>query len=137
MMIALILSLSALAAAQTPAPAPPEATSLAGKPLFSVPPTGDTKVRLESDLAKAQADYDRDPSSADAAIWLGRRLAYLGRFRDAIDVYTRGIAKHPDEPRLYRHRGHRYITTRRFALAAADLAKASQLIAGTPDQIEP
>ena len=48
--------------------------------------------------------------SADAAIWLGRRLAYLGRFRDAIDVFTAGIARHPGEPRLYRHRGHRYIT---------------------------
>src|SRR6185436_5481197 len=50
----------------------PEATSLFGKPLVSAAPTGDTKTRLEADLAKAQAEYDRDPSSADAAIWLGR-----------------------------------------------------------------
>ena len=116
---------------------PPEATSLFGKPLVSAPPTGETKTRLEADLAKAQADFDRDPSSADAAIWLGRRLAYLGRFRDAIDVYTRGIAKHPNEPRLYRHRGHRYITVRKFDEAIADLRKASQLTAGKPDAIEP
>lgn len=27
--------------------------------------------RLEADLAKAKADYDRDPSSADAAICFG------------------------------------------------------------------
>jgi len=114
----------------------PEGTSLSGKPLISAPPTGETKTRLEADLAKAQADYDRDPSSADAAIWLGRRLAYLGRFRDAIDVYTRGIARHPNEPRLYRHRGHRYITVRKFDEAIADLRKASQLIAGKPDEIE-
>ena len=80
----------------------PEATSLSGKPLVSVPPAGAQKARLEADLAKAQADYDRDPSSAEAAIWLGRRLAYLGRFRDAIDAYTRGIARHPAEARLYR-----------------------------------
>src|SRR6186997_1738741 len=92
----------------------PEATSLFGTPLVSAPPTGEQKTSLEADLAKAQADYDRDPSSAEAAIWLGRRLAYLGRFRDAIDVYTRGIARHPNEARLYRHRGHRYITTRKF-----------------------
>jgi tetratricopeptide (TPR) repeat protein len=103
----------------------------------SVPPTGDTKVRLEADLAKAQADYDRDPSSADAAIWLGRRLAYLGRFNDAIAAYTRGIETHPNEPRLYRHRGHRYITIRKFDLATADLRKASQLVAGRKDEIEP
>jgi tetratricopeptide (TPR) repeat protein len=131
--VALVITLLPVAAAaQTP-----EATSLFGKPLVSVPPTGDTKARLEADLAKAQADYDRDPSSADAAIWLGRRLAYLGRFRDAIDVYTRGIAKHPGEARLYRHRGHRYITIRKFDLAIADLRKASQLEAGKPDRIEP
>ena len=115
----------------------PEAMSLSGKPLFSVPPTGEQKTRLEADLARAQADFDRDPSSADAAIWLGRRLAYLGRFNDAIAVYTRGIERHPDEPRLYRHRGHRYITIRKLDLAIADLRRASQLVAGKADEIEP
>jgi tetratricopeptide (TPR) repeat protein len=122
---------------QTPASPSPEAVSLFGQPLVSAPLAGEARARLEADLARAQADYDRDPSSADAAIWLGRRLAYLGRFRDAIDVYTRGIARHPDEARLYRHRGHRYITIRKFDLAAADLTKASQLVAGKPDEIEP
>ena len=115
----------------------PEATSLFGKPLVSTPPAGDQKARLEADLAKAQADYDRDPASADAAIWLGRRLAYLGRFRDAIDVYTRGLARHPTDARLYRHRGHRYITTRKFDQAIDDLRRAAQLVAGTPDEVEP
>jgi tetratricopeptide (TPR) repeat protein len=115
----------------------PEATSFSGKPLVSTPPIGEAKARLEGDLAKAQADYDRDPSSADATIWLGRRLAYLGRFRDAIDVYSKGIQRHPAEARLYRHRGHRYITTRQLDLAVADLSRASQLIAGKPDEIEP
>jgi tetratricopeptide (TPR) repeat protein len=115
----------------------PEATSLFGAPLVSAPPTGEQKTRLEADLAKAQADYERDPSSADAAIWLGRRLGYLGRFRDAIDAYTKGIARHPNEPRLYRHRGHRYITIRQFDLAIADLRRAAQLVAGKPDEIEP
>ena len=126
----------ALAAASVPAQAP-EATSLFGRPLVSVPPTGDQKTRLEADLAKAQADYDRDPSSVDAAIWLGRRLAYLGRFRDAIDVFAKGLERHPADARLYRHRGHRYITTRKFDLAIADLKKASQLVAGKADAIEP
>ena len=95
------------------------------------------QARLEAELAKAKADYDRDPTSAEHAIWLGRRLAYLGRFPEAIGVFTEGIAKHPDEPRLYRHRGHRYITTRRFDLAIADLQKASRLTTGKPDEIEP
>jgi tetratricopeptide (TPR) repeat protein len=108
--------------------------------LLAMPPAAAAQAppnRLEADLAKAKADYDRDPSSADAAIWLGRRLAYLGRFPEAVEVFTQGIAKHPGDPRLYRHRGHRYITTRRFDLAIGDLAKASHLIAGKKDEIEP
>jgi tetratricopeptide (TPR) repeat protein len=134
----LLLLIAALSFQTSPSSSRPvEATSLLGKPLISEPPTGETKTRLEADLAKAQAEYDRDPSGADAAIWLGRRLAYLGRFRDAIDVYTRAIAKHPSEPRLYRHRGHRYITVRKFAEAITDLRRASQLVAGRPDEIEP
>ena len=133
----IVAAIIAVASASQVTAQTPEATSLFGKPLISAPPVGETKARLESDLAKAQADFDKDPSSADAAIWLGRRLAYLGRFRDAIDTYTKGIAKHPNEARLYRHRGHRYITIRKFDLAVADLTKASQLIAGKPDEIEP
>jgi tetratricopeptide (TPR) repeat protein len=126
--------LTSFALVQAP---PPEAVSLLGKPLVSVPPAGDVRARLEADLARAQADFDRDPASADAAVWLGRRLAYLGRFRDAIDVYSRAIVRHPAEPRLYRHRGHRYITIRKLDLAIADLRKASQLVAGRPDEVEP
>jgi tetratricopeptide (TPR) repeat protein len=132
--LAILLAWPCALVAQSPRP---EATSLFGKPLVSAPPAGETKTRLEADLAKAQADYDRDPANVDTAIWLGRRLAYLGRFNDAIAAYTRGIEKHPGEPRLYRHRGHRYITIRKFDLAVADLRKASQLVAGKKDEIEP
>ena len=40
---------------------------------------------LEKKLAEAQAAYDADSANADAIVWLGRRLAYVGRYRDAID----------------------------------------------------
>ncbi|HLM69626.1 MAG TPA: hypothetical protein VK358_18940, partial [Longimicrobium sp.] len=81
--------------------------------------------------------YQRDPQNADAIIWLGRRVAYLGRYRDAIDIFTEGVRKHPADPRMYRHRGHRYITVREFRLAERDLARAARLIAGRPDEVEP
>ena len=81
--------------------------------------------------------YDRNPEDVDAAIWLGRRTAYLSRFGEAIEIYTRAIEVHPDEPRLYRHRGHRYITIRKLDLAIKDLRKAADLVEGTPDQLEP
>jgi len=57
--------------------------------------------------------------------------------REAIEVFTRGVEKFPNDARFYRHRGHRYITARQLDKAVADLAKAGQLIAGKPDQPEP
>jgi len=120
--------------AQTPVP---EATSLFGQPLFSPPMAGAQKARLEADLARAEADLAAHPDSAEAAVWVGRRLAYLGRYRDAIAAYTKGIAINPDDPRLYRHRGHRYITVREFDRAIIDLAKAAALVKGKPDEVEP
>jgi tetratricopeptide (TPR) repeat protein len=115
---------------------PPEATSLFGTPLFAPEIAPDQRTRLEANLAKARAEYTANPQSAEAAIWVGRRLAYLGRFREAIEVYSQAIARHPDEPRLYRHRGHRYITIRKFDEAIADLALASRLVRGQSDEIE-
>ena len=73
----------------------------------------------------------------DNLIWLGRRTAYLGRFRDAISIFTRGIEKFPKDARMYRHRGHRFITLRRFNLACDDLLKAANLVKDKTDQVEP
>ena len=115
----------------------PEATSLLGKPLYAAEQPAETRAKLEENLAAAKKEFDKDPANTDAAIWLGRRTAYLGRFRDAIAVYSAGIAKHPSEPRLLRHRGHRYISVREFDKAIADLSKAASLVANRPDEVEP
>jgi len=109
-----------------------------GSPAPSPPPMDAARrARFEEDLAKATADFVKDPESVDALIWLGRRTAYLGRYREAIEIYTRGIAKHPSDFRLYRHRGHRHITLRQLDEAIADLTRASELIRGVPDEVEP
>ena len=115
----------------------PEATSLLGKPLVPAPIAAETRKTLEKNLEQAEIVYGRNPDDPDATIWLGRRIAYLGRYRDAIETYSGGIEKHPDDARLYRHRGHRYITVRDLPRAIADLTKAAQLVAGKPDQVEP
>ena len=52
-------------------------------------------------------------------------------------MFTEGIRKHPEDARLYRHRGHRYITLRRFKDAETDLGKAATLVKGKPDEVEP
>jgi tetratricopeptide (TPR) repeat protein len=115
----------------------PEATSLLGKPLYAAPIAPETRKALEDNLAKAEIVYGRNPDDADATIWMGRRVAYLGRYREAIEHFSDGVEKHPDDARMYRHRGHRYITVRELAKAIADLTKAATLIEGKPDQIEP
>ena len=114
-----------------------EAISLLGDTLRTLPLSSTTRARYERQLAEAQAAYDRTPRNADSIVWLGRRLAYLGRIRDAIDVYSRGIAIHPRNAWLYRHRGHRYVSVREFDRAIADFERATELVRGEPDEIEP
>ena len=133
----LIAALLWIAIAWTPEVQKPEATSLLGKPLFATEPSAEARAKMEADLAAARADLEKNPNSADASIWLGRRTAYLGRYREAIEIYTAAIAAHTADARLYRHRGHRYISVREFDKAIADLAKAAELVAGRPDEVEP
>ena len=82
-------------------------------------------------------NYDADPNYPDNIIWLGRRTAYMGKYQEAIEIFTEGIEKYPDNPRFYRHRGHRYISIREYDKAIADLEKAAELIRGTNNEIEP
>lgn len=114
----------------------PEAISLSGKPLYRSALQGNLE-KLKADLRKAQADYEQDPNDPERIIWLGRRTAYLWRYRDAINIYSKGIKKYPDNPKLYRHRGHRYISVRELDKAIADLETAAKLTENTPDEIEP
>src|SRR5262245_45657802 len=104
-----------------------------------VPPqlSAETRRDFETKLNEARELYEKDPKSVDWLIWFGRRTAYLGRYKDAIKIYTDGIKQFPTDARLYRHRGHRFITLRCFNDAIADLGKASKLIKGRPDEIEP
>lgn len=135
---ALLALLSGCATAPRPAaPVSWQAISLTGDTLRTLPLSAETRARYERQLAEAKVSYDRAPSDPDSIIWYGRRLGYLGRMREAIDVYSRGIALHPDNPWLYRHRGHRYISVRELDKAIADFEHATQLVAGKPDEVEP
>lgn len=89
------------------------------------------------DLVAARAAWERAPENVDSIIWLGRRTAYTGAFADAVVIYTEGLRLHPDEPRLLRHRGHRYVSLRQFQLAVTDLERALHLVEGKPDEVEP
>jgi dipeptidyl aminopeptidase/acylaminoacyl peptidase len=122
---------------QAPVAPVPVATSLLGRPLPAIVLDAATRASFEAELAAAAADYARDPGSADNLIWLGRRTAYLGRYREAVALFSLGVERFPQDARFLRHRGHRYITLRELDKAVADLAAAAKLVAGKPDQVEP
>ena len=102
--------------------------------IFEIPSPSE---KLLAQYEEAKAAFEANPDNEEAIIWYGRRTAYLGQYRQAIDIYSKGLEKFPNEPRLYRHRGHRYISIREYDNAIADFEKAAQLIEGTRDEIEP
>ena len=109
-----------------------QATSLLGKPLHPAKPS----EKLLERLAEHQKNYEADPS-ADNLIWFARFQAYSGDYRAAIETLTKGIQQYPDDARMFRHRGHRYISIREFDKAIADFDRAIELIDGKPNEIEP
>ncbi len=105
---------------------------------------GDTLRSTEIEKGKsfdqfksAQITYFDNQNNAEALIWYGRRTAYMGYYKEAIKLFTLGIKTHPNDARFYRHRGHRYISTRQYDNAISDFEKAVQLIDQKTDQIEP
>lgn len=100
-------------------------------------PADPQRAEDEAELRAAEQRLAADPTSADAAVWVGRRLGYLGRYEEAIAAFTRGLEHHPDSAWLLRFRGHRWITLRDFDAAAADLERARLLAEQIPDEVEP
>ena len=98
----------------------PEAISLLGTKLFAQP---DEKNEVAAAAEKLRAD----PKNVDLFIALGAAQARVWRYRDAIETYTRAMEIAPSDARLYRHRGHRYISTRQYSKAVADLNRAATL----------
>ena len=111
----------------------PEIVSLLGAKFYA--PSG-ANLKLDSNLSVARRNFETDPSEENY-IWLGRRTAYLTQYNEAIKIFSEGIEKFPNSFKLYRHRGHRYISQRKFDEAISDFEKAVELMKGTPVEIEP
>ena len=120
-----------------PAEPEPEAWSLDGKPLYPPSFAGIALDALNAQLSIAR-DALQTPPRADPAkhVWLGRRLAYKWLYREALTAYSDALVAWPHNAFLRRHRGHRYITTRNFSKAEADLAYAAQLVDGPPPEAD-
>lgn len=104
---------------------------------YPVPSLSDSvRKSFEANLRSAEKKYHADSTNEEHIIWYGRRLAYLGKYKEAIGIFTKGIKINPNNARFYRHRGHRYITLRCYDLAIADLKKAVELSRDQVDEIE-
>lgn len=135
--LALLLCFTAVVVT-TPASGPEaEATSLLGKELRPPAPPPTFAAEQEKTIEALRARLREDPADPDALLWLGRRLGYLGRYREAVTVFTEGAARYPGDARFLRHRGHRHLTLRRLDDAIADFERGLALVAGHPDVVEP
>lgn len=113
-----------------PVPENAEAVSLLGEPLYSSEPSA-------AILARYKVTRAANLREADNLIWFGRFTAYIGKYRDAILLYTEGLDKFPKDARFLRHRGHRYISIREFDRAISDFEKAADMTEDQPDELEP
>jgi tetratricopeptide (TPR) repeat protein len=118
-------------------PGTPECFSLFAKPLYPIPLRPELFEAQKKLYSESLEAWKGDTEKLENIIWLGRRTAYLGRYREANAIYSMGLGKYPEEPKLYRHRGHRFITLRRFRLAIDDLQKAAIYMKRKPDEVEP
>lgn len=113
-----------------------QAKSLLGGELTIPDRTEAQEKRLRGNLNAAQTAFDQEASEINT-IWLGRRHAYLYDYKKAIQVFTEGIEAYPNSYKLYRHRGHRYISIREFDKAISDYEKAYALMPKNTTEIEP
>jgi len=105
-----------------------QALSFFGEPLYSPAPS----ERALASFENAKTACENNPDDPDLLIAYGRSAVGLGNFRQSIDIFSLGVEKFPDNPIMYRRRGHRYISTRQIPLAIKDLSKAAELIRTDP-----
>ena len=93
--LVVLSSLLLSVACRTPLPDGVEARALDGRLLAPSSLPAEVEVDREAKLAAARAALQQAPDDRDAWIWVGRRLGYLGRYQDAIDVYTEALERWP------------------------------------------
>ena len=113
-----------------------QAYAVDGSPLYIPERSDEATSALEANLKEAETNYKAESNEMNT-IWLGRRWAYLTNYNKAIGVFSDGIKQFPNSYKLYRHRGHRYISTRQFEKAEADYKKAFELMDKEKIEVEP
>jgi tetratricopeptide (TPR) repeat protein len=109
------LALAALAFAAPASAQSVQYTSPAGVVYRSQPDTGP--------VARAERALAADPRSVPRFIQLGVAQAGARQMQEAVQTFTRALAVAPNDPILYRWRGHRNLSVRNFDAAMADLTR--------------
>jgi tetratricopeptide (TPR) repeat protein len=78
-------------------------------------------------IARAESALATDPRNVERIVQLGIAQAGARQYREAIETFTRGLKIAPNDPVLYRWRGHRYLSVREFDRARDDLTRGSRL----------
>lgn len=104
----------------------PEVMSLLGEPLYA-------HEDVRGLIANADQTLTTDPDNLDLILTVAEIRGSAWQYNGAIELYTRAIELAPDDWHAYRFRGHRYISTRQFDKAVADLEKARELV---PDSLD-
>lgn len=89
--------------------------SLAGVAYRALPDTGP--------VARAERALEAAPGEVQRYIALGTAQAGARQMREAVQTFSRALARWPGDPMLLRWRGHRYLSVRRFDDAMADLTR--------------
>lgn len=90
----------------------------------------------EEPLQETLKSYELHPEEASLRIDLGRRYLELGRYEDAIRMFSTGIAADPESEIDYRYRGECYYHLQQFDRAMSDFEEAKKLAIVQPNQIE-
>jgi tetratricopeptide (TPR) repeat protein len=109
------LSLAALALAASASAQSIQYTSPSGVVYRSQPDTGP--------VARAEQALHTDPLNVAKFIQLGVAHAGARQMQEAVRNFTRALAVAPNDPMLYRWRGHRNLSVRNFDAAMADLTR--------------
>ena len=78
-------------------------------------------------VARAERAQQADVRTTQRYIELGVAQAGARQMQEAVQTFTRALAVAPNDPMLYRWRGHRNLSVRNFEAAMADLTRGYAL----------
>ena len=78
-------------------------------------------------VGRAERALQADPRTTQRFIELGVAQAGARQMQEAVQTFTRALVVAPNDPMLYRWRGHRNLSVRNFDAAMADLTRGYAL----------